>query len=82
MKLNKSNVIKGSAMLGFAAAVFGVIVSTASADGPPFGGPCVRGIYCPAIYSPVLCPDGNIYSNACEAWVQACQLGCVPAGDI
>lgn len=41
---------------------------------------CPReGIFCPTYYDPVICSDGQIYSNACFASV-ACATGCVPYG--
>lgn len=64
----------------FAGAALAVIASAAT--GAARTGPCVRGIVCTAIYAPVLCPDGNTYSNACEAYRWACQRNCVPAGAI
>jgi hypothetical protein len=42
---------------------------------------CPReGILCPALYDPVICSDGVVYSNSCYASV-ACATGCVPYGD-
>ena len=39
---------------------------------------CPReGILCPAIYDPVICSNGQVYSNDCYAYV-ACATGCVP----
>jgi hypothetical protein len=35
-----------------------------------------EGILCPALYDPVICSDGQVYSNACYANV-ACATGCV-----
>ena len=43
---------------------------------------CPReGILCPTVYDPVLCSNGNVYSNACFANV-ACATGCVPYGGV
>lgn len=40
--------------------------------------PLERGGYaCPDVYAPVLCSDGNVYSNGCYASV-AGATGCVP----
>ena len=75
MNMSKKSIVKGSLMVGFAAAVVGVIATSAS--GVIRVGPCVRGIVCPAIYDPVLCPDGNTYSNSCEAYRWACQRNCI-----
>lgn len=36
-----------------------------------------EGIFCPTYYDPVLCANGQVYSNACFASV-ACAVGCVP----
>jgi hypothetical protein len=35
-----------------------------------------EGIFCPTYYDPVICSDGQVYSNACFANV-ACATGCV-----
>ena len=35
-----------------------------------------EGIFCPTLYDPVICNDGQVYSNACFANV-ACATGCV-----
>ena len=41
---------------------------------------CPRiGYVCPMVYDPVICDDGQIYSNACIAWVW-CATGCEPLG--
>jgi len=39
--------------------------------------PCVA---CIDVYDPVICSDGQVYSNSCYAYV-ACATGCVPYGD-
>jgi hypothetical protein len=40
------------------------------------GGECKNsGILCPTVYDPVICNDGQVYSNACFAR-QACAHGC------
>lgn len=42
---------------------------------------CPRtGIFCTLEYAPVICDDGNVYSNACFAFV-ACATGCEPTGE-
>jgi hypothetical protein len=42
---------------------------------------CPRiGWFCPDVWDPVICDDGNVYSNSCYAWV-ACAEGCEPYGD-
>jgi len=37
------------------------------------------GIFCPTYYDPVICANGQVYSNACFASA-ACAVGCVPYG--
>ena len=37
-------------------------------------------IACLDVWDPVICSDGNVYSNSCYAYV-ACATGCVPYGD-
>ena len=61
-------------------ATLGALAATAEAKRLPRPDPgdlCV----CPAIYAPVLCPNGQVYENACVA---AChgQTGCELVGDI
>ena len=42
---------------------------------------CPRtGVMCPDVWDPVICDDGQVYSNACYAWVW-CATGCEPYGD-
>ncbi|MBN8645930.1 MAG: hypothetical protein J0L61_11900 [Planctomycetes bacterium] len=72
-----SNRLMAAGMLAFAGVVTAVVVSTASAAGP-FGGPCFKG-NCLDVYKPVLCPNGQVYSNDCYA-AKACQKNCVPYG--
>jgi hypothetical protein len=38
------------------------------------------GTLCPDVYAPVICSNGHIYSNSCEA-SKACATGCVPYAD-
>jgi len=49
----------------------GVLASVVQAAG---------GVNCPDVYRPVICPNGQIYSNACYAGL-AGQHNCVPWGD-
>lgn len=69
------------ALVGFVAVIAGVLGTTAvsvAAGGPPR--PCFRpGIYCLDVWQPVICSDGNVYSNSCYAY-RACATGCVPYG--
>lgn len=39
------------------------------------------GIFCPTYYDPVICDNGQVYSNACFASV-ACAKNCVPYGTV
>lgn len=56
------------------------LTSTAYAKKPGGGGgKCPRNIMCLDVWDPVICDDGQIYSNACYAY-RACATGCVPAG--
>jgi len=75
----KANVKKLS-MLAVAAAVCAVagVASIAVAAGP-FGGGCNKGVYCLDVWRPVICPNGQVYSNSCYA-AKACQKNCVPYG--
>ncbi len=78
MDTRRSGLVKKLGMGAFAAAIMGAAVVSGTAEGV-VRGPCVRGIFCLAIYAPVLCPNGRIYSNSCEAWRQDCQTNCVRA---
>ncbi len=49
-----------------------------TADFGPVGCPR-RGIFCPLVYAPVTCDNGQTYSNACFAYV-ACAENCTPDG--
>ncbi len=67
----------------FAAAVaavigFGAIASTAEARRPGGGGGG-GGCFCPTYYAPVLCSNGQTYSNICFAGCDGA-TGCVPTG--
>jgi len=74
---------KKSAKVLFALGATGFIaIAAAQAGLTAIGGPCVKGIYCPAVYDPVTCPNGKTYSNACEAYRSACQTNCVKSGAI
>lgn len=44
---------------------------------PPGGGDCL----CPDVFAPVVCSNGQTYSNACVASCNGA-TDCVPAGDI
>ena len=55
------------------------LTTTAYADRLAAGGGCPRDIECPDVWIPVICDDGQIYSNSCYAY-RACATGCVPLG--
>jgi hypothetical protein len=67
------------------ALAFGALAILSTGDalakkGGGVGGGCPRtGIACPDVWIPVICSDGNVYSNSCYAYV-ACATGCVPYG--
>ena len=65
--------------LSVAALAVGALASSAQAVRPGGGflGPCGPR-YCLDVWDPVICPNGQIYSNHCYA-ARACQTGCVPA---
>jgi hypothetical protein len=71
-----------AALLG--AIVFGVVAmlatdETQAAKGG--GNRCPRpGIACLDVWDPVICSNGQVYSNSCYAYV-ACATGCVPYGN-
>ncbi len=52
--------------------------ATAALAKPPSSEP---GCYCPDVWDPVLCSDGNVYSNFCYAGC-AGATGCSRTGDI
>lgn len=55
-----------------------VAVETEAAKKPK----CPReGILCTLQYDPVICSNGQVYSNACFAYVD-CATGCVPYGAV
>jgi hypothetical protein len=60
--------------LSLVALAFGALASSTSAAG---GG---GGINCPDVWNPVICSNGNIYSNQCYANLAKAK-NCVPWGD-
>lgn len=55
--------------------------SYAMAKGKPGGGRCPdRLIFCLDYWDPVICDDGQVYSNECYAR-RECATGCVPYGN-
>ena len=78
----RRTLMTAAAVLALTAA-FGLVLSDAVvAKGKPGGGggKCPRtGIFCLDVWDPVICDDGQIYSNACYAYV-ACATGCESTG--
>ncbi len=71
--------LKMFAFSAFAAVV--VIGTKVEAKGKPGGDDgCPRLIFCPLVYDPVICDDGNTYSNSCFAYA-ACATGCESTGE-
>jgi hypothetical protein len=55
-----------------------VALSTAAAFSVAEAKPkCPEGIFCPTYYDPVICDNGQVYSNSCFASA-ACARNCVP----
>jgi len=69
-----------AAVIGFAATSY----AKPPGGGGGGGGGGIKGCgpdACLDVWQPVICSDGQIYSNYCYA-AQACATGCVPYGDI
>lgn len=69
-------------MAMFAVAISGVMLTGADAFAkrPGFIVACpFWNIYCLDVWDPVICEDGNVYSNDCYA-LRACQFDCEPWG--
>lgn len=80
----KSTVMKNSKKLSVACFAVGVIAIVATATSalaakPIGGGGCGGGRNCLDVWRPVICPNGQVYSNDCYA-ARACQTNCVPYG--
>ena len=70
----------GALVLGSVALV-GTPDAEAKKPGGGGGSGCPRvGIACADVWDPVICSDGQVYSNGCYAYV-ACATGCQPYGD-
>lgn len=75
-RLNKIG--KGLFVVGVGAVVgFGAFAQSVDAKRPSLGGGCLPGVYCLDVWDPVICPNGQVYSNDCYA-AKACQTGCTP----
>jgi len=70
--LGKSLVVAGVVAVG----AFGAMTASTPVEANPG---LDRGCICPHVYDPVLCPDGNVYSNSCFAGC-AGQTGCTRIG--
>ncbi|UCE61479.1 MAG: hypothetical protein JSU63_06965 [Phycisphaerales bacterium] len=71
-------IVKVVVVLAVIVAVSITATAYAKKPKPPDDG-CPRDIMCLDVWDPVICDDGQIYSNACYAY-RACATGCVPAG--
>ncbi len=79
MKRHIGLALKMFVFAAFAAAV--AIGTKVEAKGKPGGGgKCPRNIACPMVWDPVICDDGNVYSNSCVAYA-ACATGCESTGE-
>lgn len=55
-----------------------VATATSALAAKPIGGGCGT-FNCLDVWNPVICPNGQVYSNDCYA-ARACQKNCVPYG--
>lgn len=76
MKRNRFELVVKCSVVGVVGAVVLSAATVVTAAGP--GGPCFKG-NCLDVWRPVICADGNVYSNDCYA-ARACQTNCVPWG--
>lgn len=74
------NVLKKVSMVSLVGATLALAATAtvALAAGPRGGFGCGPR-YCLDVWRPVICPNGQVYSNDCYA-ARACQTGCVPWG--
>ncbi|TVQ29867.1 MAG: hypothetical protein EA376_14570 [Phycisphaeraceae bacterium] len=72
---------KGLFIVGVGAVIgFGAIAHNQEATaGLVIDEDCLPGVDCLDVWDPVLCPNGQVYSNFCYA-AKACQKGCVWLG--
>jgi hypothetical protein len=73
-KLSSKKSVKIGAALALGT-VMGVAATSQAAHG--LIRDCLPGVYCLDVWLPVICSDGNVYSNSCYA-AKACQTNCVP----
>jgi hypothetical protein len=67
-------------VVGAVAVLVGTSTSYAKRIGGGFIAPCPYwNIYCLDVWDPVICSNGQIYSNDCYA-LRACQFDCEPWG--
>jgi hypothetical protein len=68
--------------IALAAALAAGALSIPAPSQAAFGSGCGgSGTLCPDVYAPVICSNGHVYSNSCEA-SKACATGCVPYADV
>ncbi len=80
MRMTMKGVGRGIfAAAAVAVCVIGLDATANRAEAKKPGGGGGGPILCYDLWAPVLCPDGNIYSNDCYA-ARAGQTGCVPMG--
>ena len=68
-----------SMKLAFAAALVAGALAIPAPSQAVFVG-CNPNFQCPDVWKPVICSNGQVYSNGCYA-ARACATGCVPYGD-
>jgi hypothetical protein len=69
---------KMSLKLALAAALVAGALAVPAPSQAAFGG-CNPNTQCLDVYKPVICSNGQVYSNSCYA-AKACATGCVPYG--
>lgn len=62
-----------------AVGVIAIVATATSALGAKVGGGGCGPRNCLDVWKPVICPNGQVYSNDCYA-ARACQTNCVPYG--